>query len=192
MRLRASKCIDFSVLIEALRDCVLLWFLLLLLEFCWLLDGLEHWGSLSREWCLFSRSDQWIVWGFEPTSWEITKGITSRLLIACGSPSCIGCTALGYGFIMWYQLAREHPSACIAITRTSMPASKWTSVKKLLCERLIAEASLLIFLIYPCMIGWLVHLLYTDGIKHPLYLLYLHSKNYLFRSRVTSVARTFT
>jgi hypothetical protein len=38
--------------------------------------------------------------GFMPSLWEITKGNSSGLLVACESPSCVGCMALGCGLGM--------------------------------------------------------------------------------------------
>jgi hypothetical protein len=72
----------------------------------------------------------WWLWGvLEPSPWEITKGISSRLRVACRSPSCVGCAAPSCEFGVWCQLAREPLSGWIATTRTRLPASKWTSVK---------------------------------------------------------------
>jgi hypothetical protein len=45
------------------------------------------------------------------------------------SLSCVGCAAPGCRFSLWCQLACEPLSGWIATTRTSLLASKWTSVK---------------------------------------------------------------
>ena len=45
------------------------------------------------------------------------------------SSSCVSCMAPYWGFGLWCQLAREPPSEWIATMRTSLLASKWTSVK---------------------------------------------------------------
>jgi hypothetical protein len=53
--------------------------------------------------------------------------------------SCVGCAAPYWGFGVWCQLAREPPSEWIATMRTSLPANKWTSVKKSLCHSFDSE-----------------------------------------------------
>jgi hypothetical protein len=49
------------------------------------------------------------------------------------SSSCVGCVAPYWWFDMWCQLACEPPSEWITTMRTSLPASKQTSVK-ILCH----------------------------------------------------------
>jgi hypothetical protein len=115
--------------LEALGDCVSLRDLLVTLG---VYQHLTAWSSEDR-WaeggaCLQLRS--WWLWGvLEASLWEITKGIFSRLVVVCGSLSCVGCAAPGYRLGVWCLLAREPPSGWIATTRTSLPISKWTSVK---------------------------------------------------------------
>jgi hypothetical protein len=41
-----------------------------------------------------------------------------------------GCAAPAEGLTLYSQLARDPSSGCITTTRTSLPRSKWTSVKK--------------------------------------------------------------
>jgi hypothetical protein len=57
------------------------------------------------------------------------KASFSRLLVACGSVSCVGCATSGYRLGVWCLLAHEPSSGWIATTRTNLPTSKWTSVK---------------------------------------------------------------
>ena len=98
---------------------------------CHLLDGLVRRGSLSGGRCL-SPGPIGGLWGvLEPSPREFAKGISSGLLVACGSLSCVGCAAPDSGLGVWCQLSREPPSRWIATTRTSLLANKWTSVKNL-------------------------------------------------------------
>ena len=66
-------------------------------------------------------------------SWPFPGGEPKCTLVDCSwlvwSSSCVGCAAPYWGFGVWCQLAREPPSEWIATTRTSLPASNWTSVK---------------------------------------------------------------
>ena len=61
------------------------------------------------------------------------KSNFSGLRVSYGSSSCVGCVAPGCGLGVWCLLAREPPSEWIAITGTSLPASKWSSKEKSLC-----------------------------------------------------------
>jgi hypothetical protein len=51
-----------------------------------------------------------------------------------------GCATPAEGLTLDGQLARDPSSGCIAITRSSLPESKWTSVKNLVSS--LAEDSL--------------------------------------------------
>ena len=108
---------------------VSLWHSLVTLGGCRHLDGLEQRWSLSGGWWLSLALIVVIVRG----SWPFASGEPKGTLMDCSwlvwSSSCIGCVAPYWGFGMWSQLAREPPSEWIATTRTSLPASKWTSVK---------------------------------------------------------------
>ena len=66
-------------------------------------------------------------------SWPFLGGEPKGTLVDCSwlvwSSSCVGCAAPYWGFGVWCQLAREPSSEWIATTRSSLPVSKWTSVK---------------------------------------------------------------
>ena len=103
---------------------------------------------------IVSSSDRGDCEGFLTFSQRRAKRYSSGLLVAC--VILILCWLWGpyWGFGMWSQLAREPPSEWIATTRTSLPASKWTSVKKSLYHHLIPRW--LVFIgIHSC--DWLVH-----------------------------------
>ena len=72
-------------------------------------------------------------WVIVRGSWPFPDGEPKGTLVNCSwlvwSSSCVGCAAPYWGFGVWFQLAREPPSEWIATTRTSLLASKWTSVK---------------------------------------------------------------
>jgi hypothetical protein len=104
--------------LEKLGDYVLLRDSLVTLGDCRHLDGLVQWGSLSGGRCLSSAPIVVIVRGSWAFLWEITKGIFSGLLVAYGSPSCVGYVALGCRLGMWCLLAHEPPSGWIATTGT--------------------------------------------------------------------------
>jgi hypothetical protein len=115
--------------LEALGVRVSLWDSLITLGGCCHLDGLEQRGSSSRGWWLSLVLIVVIVRG----SWPFPSGEPKGTLVNCSwlvwSSSCVGCVAPYWGFGVWCQLAREPPSEWITATRTSFPASKWTSVK---------------------------------------------------------------
>jgi hypothetical protein len=96
---------------------------------CHHLDGLEQRGLSSGGWWLSPAPIVVIVRG----SWPFLGGEPKGTLVNCSrlvwSSSCVGCAAPYWGFGVWCQLAREPLSEWIATTRTSLPASKWTSVK---------------------------------------------------------------
>ena len=114
--------------LEALGVRVSLWISLVTLGGCRHLDSLEQRGSLSGGWWL-SPAPIVVIGG----SWPFPGGAPKGTLVDCSwlvwSSSCVGCAAPYWGFGEWCQLAREPPSEWIATTRTSLPASKWTSVK---------------------------------------------------------------
>ena len=91
-------------------------------------------------------------------SWPFSGGEPKGTLVDCSwlvwSSSCVGCAAPYLGFGVWCQLARESPSEWITTTRSSLPASKWTSVKNHCVHHLIPRW--LVFIdIDSC--DWLVH-----------------------------------
>ena len=69
-------------------------------------------------------------------SWPFPGGEPKGTLVDCSwlvwSSSCVGCTAPYWGFGMWCQLAHEPSSEWITTTRSSLSASKWTSIKKII------------------------------------------------------------
>ena len=84
---------------------------------------------VERRWWLSPAPIVVIVRG----SWPFPGGAPKRTLVNClwlvWSSSYVGCAAPYWGFGEWCQSAREPPSEWIATTRTSLSASKWTSVK---------------------------------------------------------------
>jgi hypothetical protein len=126
LRENPSTCLH----LEALGVRVLLRDSLVTLGGCCHLDGLEQRGSSSGGWWLSLAPIVVIVRGF----WPFPGGEPKGTLVDCSWPvwssSYVGCVAPYREFGMWCQLAREPPSEWIAITRTSLPANKWTSVKK--------------------------------------------------------------
>ena len=115
--------------LEALGVRVLLWDLLVTLSGCHHLDGLEQWGLSSGCWWLSRTPIVVIVRGSWPFPSREPKGTLVNCSWLVWSSSCVGCVAPYWGFGVWCQLAREPPSGWIATMRTSLPASKWTSVK---------------------------------------------------------------
>ena len=79
--------------------------------------------------CKWPASIMVIVRGSWPFSGREPKGTRVNCSWLVWSSSCVGCAAPYWGFGMWCQLAREPLSEWIATTRTSLLASKWTSVK---------------------------------------------------------------
>jgi hypothetical protein len=119
--------------LEALGVRVSLWDLLVTLGGCHHLDGLEQRGS-SGGWCLSLAPIVVIVRGSWPFHGRETKHTLVDWSWLVWSSSCVGCAAPYCGFSVWFQLAREPPSEWIGTTRTSLPASKWISIKKILCH----------------------------------------------------------
>jgi hypothetical protein len=117
--------------LEALGDCVSLRDSLVTLGGCCHLDSLEQRGSSNGGWWLSPAPIMVIMRG----SWPFPGGEPKGTLVDCSwlvwSTSCVGYAAPYWGFGVWCQLACEPPSEWITITRTSLPASKWTSVKNL-------------------------------------------------------------
>jgi hypothetical protein len=130
---------------------------------CHHLDGLEQWGSSSGGWWLSPAPIVVIVRSSWPFLDEDLKGTLVNCSWLVWSLSCVGCAAPYWGFDMWCQLACEPLSEWIATTRTSLPASKWTSVKNLMssCHRVFHCISL--WLIGSIL--WLAHIL-THWYKH--------------------------
>ena len=142
--------------LEALGVCVSLRISLVTLGGCRHLDGLEQRGSLSGGWWLSPAPIVVIVRG----SWPFPGGEPKGTLVDCSwlvwSSSCVGCAAPYWGFGVWSQLAREPPSEWIATTRTSLPASKWTSVKNHCVHHWFrGDWSSLLFIL---VIDWFIHL----------------------------------
>ena len=103
---------------------------LVTLGICRCLDGLEQQWRFGLCWWLFVADSGDIVRGsFTYSPWVIVKGYSSGLFVAYGSPSCVGCAAPDCGLGVWCLLVREPPSGWIPTMGTSLPASKWTSVK---------------------------------------------------------------
>jgi hypothetical protein len=112
--------------LEALGVRVSLWDSLVTLGGCHHLDGLVQQGSSSGDWWL---SPTPIMRG----SWPFPDRESKGTLVDCSwlvwFSSCVGCATPYWGFGVRYQLAREPLSEWITTVRTSLPASKWTSVK---------------------------------------------------------------
>jgi hypothetical protein len=93
------------------------------------LDGLVQRGSLSGGWWLSLAPIVVIVRG----SWPFPSGEPKGTLVDClwlvWSSSCVGCATPDCGLGVWCLFAREPPSEWITTMGTSLPASKWTSVK---------------------------------------------------------------
>jgi hypothetical protein len=115
--------------LEALGDCVLLWVLLVTLGGCYYLDGLVQRGSSSGGRCLSLAPIVVIVWGSWPFPGREPKGTLVDYSWLVWSSSYVGYAAPDCGLGVWCLLAREPPSEWITTTGTSLPTSKWTSVK---------------------------------------------------------------
>jgi hypothetical protein len=129
MRLRVNlRALLEWLHLDALGDCVSLRVSLVTLGGCHL-DGLVQRGSSNGGRCLSLAPIMVIVRG----SWPFPGGKPKGTLVDCSwlvwSSSCVGCAAPNCGLGVWCLLAREPPSEWIAIIGTSLPASKWTSVK---------------------------------------------------------------
>ena len=123
---------------------------------CHHLDGLMQRESSSGGRSLSPAPIVVIVRG----SWHFPSGAPKGTLVDCSwlvwSSSCVGCAAPYRGFGVWCQLAREHSSEWIVTTRTSLPASKWTSVKNHCVQHWFwGEWSSLLFIL---VIDWFLHL----------------------------------
>ena len=149
--------------LEALGVRVSLRYSLVTLGGCRHLDSLEQRGLLSGGWWL---SPAPIMRGSWPFPSREPKGTLLNCSWLVWSSSCVGCAAPYRGFGVWCQLAREHSSEWIVTTRTSLPASKWTSVKKSLCHHLILR-----WLVFILVIDWFIPRL--GGITILLYLFIL-------------------
>jgi hypothetical protein len=138
--------------LEALGVHVSLWDSLVTLGDCHHLDGLEQWGSSSEGWWLSPAPIMVIVRG----SWPFPGGESKCTLVDCSclvwSSSCIGCAAPYWGFGVWCQLACEPPSEWIATMRTSLSASKWTSVK----NHCVIFVRWFLWLSYDWLIGFII------------------------------------
>ena len=119
--------------------------------------------------CLWLQS--WWLWGVLDF---FLGGEPKGTLVDCSwlvwSSSCVGCVAPYWGFGMWCQLAREPPSEWITTTRTSLLASKWTSVKNHCVHHLIVR-----WLVFIIVIDWFIPRL--DGITNLLSLFTLPQTN---------------
>jgi hypothetical protein len=128
LRMNPSALLEWLYL-EALGDCVSLWDSFVTLDGCRHLDGLVQRGSSSGGRCLSLAPIVEIV----RSSWPFSGGELKGTLVDCSwlvwSSSCVGCAAPDCGLGVWCLLAHEPPSEWIAIIETSLPASKWTSVK---------------------------------------------------------------
>jgi hypothetical protein len=95
------------------------------------LDGLEQWWCWAHDWRLFRvslsdcerflslpRGSLWISYSSR------ARGLKDPYLVS-------GCAAPTEGLTLDSQLACDPSSGCIATIRTSLPESKWTSVKNL-------------------------------------------------------------
>jgi hypothetical protein len=92
---------------------------------------------VERRKVIVSNSDRGDCEGFLTFPQWRAKRYYSGLLVAYGSLSCVGCAAPDYGLGVWCLLAREPLSEWITTTETSLPASKWTSMKNhcvILCK----------------------------------------------------------
>ena len=138
--------------LEALGVRVSQWDSLVTLGGCRHLGSLEQRGSSSGGWWLSPAPITVIVRG----SWHFSGGELKDTLVNYSwlvwSLSCVGCVAPYWGFGMWCQLAHEPPSEWITTTRTSLPASKWTSIKNHYVHQLIPRW-LVIIVIHTC--DWL-------------------------------------
>ena len=115
--------------LETLGVRVSLWDSLITLCGCRHVDGLEQQGSSSGGGWLSPAPIVVIV----RDSWPFPGEEPKDTLVDCSwlvwSLSYVGCTAPYWGFGVWCQLVHEPPSEWIATMRSSLPASKWTSVK---------------------------------------------------------------
>jgi hypothetical protein len=104
------------------------------------LNGLEQRWYWARDWRLFGASPM-DLWGvLEPSLQEITIGYSSGLLMAWRILILCWSAVSAEGLALKCQLARDPSSGCIATMRTSLPGSKWTSIKNLVS--FLAEDSL--------------------------------------------------
>jgi hypothetical protein len=120
-----------------------------------ILDGLEQRWCWARDWRLFRASPS-VYEGFLSLPRESSLTGYSSGARGLEDPHLVsGYAAPAEGLTLDSQLARDPSSGCIATTRSSLPESKWTSVKNLVSS--LAEDSL-----YDCV--WLIlwiHLIST-------------------------------
>jgi hypothetical protein len=133
--------------LEALGVRASLWDSLVTLGGCYHLDSLEQRGSFNRERCLSPALIVVIVRGSWPFLDVEPKGTLVDCLWLVWSSSCVGCAVSDCGFGVWCQLAREPPSEWIVTTRTSLSASKWTSIKNLVSS---LSKDFLVFIVIDC------------------------------------------
>ena len=84
---------------------------------------------VERRVVILSGSDRGDCEGFLTFPGRERKGTLVDCSWLVWSSSCVDCVAPYWGFGVWSQLAREPSSEWIATTKTSLSASKWTSVK---------------------------------------------------------------
>jgi hypothetical protein len=128
---RESKCIAWVI---ASRSTWCLCFAVYFACYSWWLPPPRWLGAariIERRKMLSSAPIVVIVRG----SWSFPSGEPKVTLVDCSwlvwSSSCVDCVSPYWGFRMWCQLAREPPSEWITTMRTSLLASKWTSIKNL-------------------------------------------------------------
>jgi hypothetical protein len=125
-----------------------------------ILDGLEQWWCWARDWRLFwaSPSDCEGFLSLPRRSSRIgyssgARGLEDPLLVS-------GCVAPAEGLTLDSQLAHDPSSGCIATTRTSLPGSKWTSVKNLVSS--LNRGFHLVIVIVIVLIDWFIRNISTS------------------------------
>jgi hypothetical protein len=125
--------------------------------YSWWLPPPRQLGAMrivERRKVLISGSDHGDCEGSWPFSGEEPKDTLVDCSWLVWSSSCVGYAAPFSGFGVWC-LAREPPSEWIATTRTSLPASKWTSIKNIVSPCL--RISLVILWLIDWFHWWLAH-----------------------------------
>jgi hypothetical protein len=101
--------------------------------YCWvfpdILDGLEQRWCWARDWRLFRASPSDCEGFLSLSRGSSQIGYSSRARGLEDLYLVSGCAAPAEGLTLDSQLARDPSSGCIATTRSSLPESKWTSVK---------------------------------------------------------------